>query len=120
MKILHTQFGKIIISLFINIGLLYGLLYTIRYYWFLGFPLILLLPFLHIFLFLFIVKKIFKENILSNLILYLKTDSIYFLHSYLSYRFTYHHFYTYSPLPESEPTESDFIIDAFNGIYFSE
>jgi len=80
--------------------------------------LIILLPFLHIFLFLLLIKKIFKKNRLSNIILYLTTNSIYFLYSYLSYRFIYHHFYTYSPLPETGPTETDIMIYSFNRVYF--
>ena len=123
MKILRSHFGKIIISLFINIGLIYGLLYTISYSNFIStdyvtFPLLLTSPFLHIFLFLYLIKKFFKRNILSNIILYLITNSMHFLYLYLSYRFIYHHFYTYSPLPESGPTESDIIIDGFSNVYF--
>ncbi len=124
MKILRTYFGEIIISLFINVGLIYALLYMIKYSNFIStdyvtFPLILLTPFLHIFLFLFLIKKIFRRNRLSNIILYLTTNSIYFLYSYLSYRFTYHHFYTYSPFPETGPTETDLIVDTFSNIYFT-
>lgn len=124
MKILRTYFGEIMISLFINVGLIYVLLYIIKYSNFFSsgyitFPLILLTPILHIFFFLFLIKKIFKRNRLSNIILYLITNSIYFLYSYLSYRFIYHHFYTYSLLQETGPTETDILIDSFNGVYIT-
>lgn len=118
MKILRTYFGEIVISLFINVGLIYSLLYIIRYHWLFGFPLILLAPFLHIFLFLFLIKKILKKKRLSNIILYLTTNSIYFLYSYLSYRFIHESIYLYTPFLVNHPTDDQFLVNAFNGIYF--
>lgn len=123
MKILHGNFGKIIISLFINIGLIYVLLYTLSYSNFIStdyvtFPLMLMSPFLHIFLFLYLIKKIFKKKILYNIILYLKTNSIYFFYSYLSYHFIYEPVYLFTPFFRNDPTDDQFLVEAFRSIYF--
>lgn len=123
MKILRTYFGEIVISLFINIVLINTLLRAIEYSHFIKsdyftFLLIFLTPFLHIFLSLFLIQKIFKKSILSSAILYLTTNSIYFLYSYSSAHFTYEHIYLFTPFIRNDPTDDQFLVEAFRSVYF--
>ncbi len=123
MKILRTYLKKIIISLIVYIILRYILLNIIGYSHlinsdYLTLILIFISPLLHIFSYLFLIKKIFKKDILSNIILYLFNNNIYFLYSYLSYHLIYESFYVYQPFFTGNPPEDFILVDAFSSVHF--
>ncbi len=122
MNTLRTNFGILAISLLINVGLIYRLLHIINYSNFINVnyltvSLIFLSPFLHFFIFLLLVKNIFKKDTLFNIRLYFGINTIYFLLSYVLYYYLYSDVYIYNPLFSNNPLENDVYSEVFSNVY---
>jgi hypothetical protein len=121
MKILQTNFGKVIVAILVSSTSFYvigGLINMSHIYNdYISFPFILISPFLYLFLFLYLLKKIYKRPIAHNFFLVVISNAIISFVSYVNFYLSYHPFYIYIPFDHSGPREDfpyNYSIDVYS------